>query len=63
LRARDIVNVAHVNPAPVIPGDMTGRLLGLADCSGHAQEDISTAEGLIRIRAHRTAPLNIIWHI
>jgi hypothetical protein len=63
LRARDIVNVAHVTPAPVIPGDMTGRLLGLADCSGHAQEDISTAEGLIRIGAHRTAPLNIIWHI
>ena len=52
-----------MTPAPVIPGDMTGWLLRFADCSGHAQEDISTVEGLIRIRAHRTVPLNIIWHI
>jgi len=39
------------------------RLLVIRDVCGRAQEDISTVEGLIRIRAHRTVPLNIIWHI
>ena len=42
---------------------MTGHLLRLGDCSGHVQEDISTAEGLMRVRAYRTAPSNIILHI
>ena len=56
-RVGGIVNVARADPAPVILGDMTGRFLRLADRSSHTQEGISTAEGRIRFRAHRNAPL------
>lgn len=45
------------------PASVTGRLLRLTDQVGHAHEDISTAEALIRVRTKRRGISDVVWRI